>query len=174
MAKVHSITALIVLIFTGGLGMLLSTEIPVLGATLINMFNYLGATVNLESLSHVAGVIGVLATIGAIFLTYRKNLLTTGFKNFQDMYRLEMNDFKTTVRDYINTNDQRHTRHLERIVEMHAETLSQITELKKNAEVMVETKRVTNAAKQEWKARVEKDLEKLSKQVSQLNNKFKV
>ena len=124
---------------------------------------------NLETLSHIAGVLGLLSIVITSFLAYRKNLLNTGFRNFQDMYRIEMVDFKKTVRDYIANNDKKNSRNIERIVELYGDTRNLIAEQNKICDIVQASKRIITKQEKDWKVRIEKDMNDLIKKVNHIN-----
>ena len=89
----------------------------------------------LNIFSQIFGIVGVCLALFSAFLIYRKRLLNTGFDAFRNQYRIEMDDFKKNVlsnvnmfREMANENDKRHTRTLERIVDLYEKTSKTVSE----------------------------------------------
>lgn len=147
MAKMHSITIVFSVLFSV----------------------ILGITYSLETLSHLAGVLGLASIIITAFLAYRKQLLRSGFTSFQDTYRTEMADFKKTVRDYIAINDQRNHENIERIVELYSETRDLIKDQNKVCDIVQSTKPIIEKNEKEWRDRMEKEITELAEKISHIN-----
>jgi len=133
----------------------------------------------LENYSHIAGIAGLLAIIITFILGYRKKLLSTGFTMFKDHYnsfqneiRAEMADFKTTVRDYINQNDERHTRTLERITEIFEQTQKSINKQTNVCKMVQVRKEGTLKREQDWKDRIENEIKDIYIDVEHIKDKI--
>jgi len=133
----------------------------------------------LENYSHIAGILGLLSIVITLILGYRKKLLSAGFEAFRDQYKLfqqeirsEMNEFKTTVRDYINQNDERHSRTLERITDIFEQTQDSIRK-QTNVCKMVQVRK-EGAFKREkyWKERIEKEITDIYVDVEHIKKKI--
>ena len=150
MAKVYSITALLSMLFTGGLVFVM----------------------NLETLSHIGGLIGVLSALFFAFMAYRKKLLNTGFDAFRNQYRIEMNDFKKSVlsdvnmfREMMNENDKRHIQTLNRIVELYESTNKSVGSQAKTCELLQVKKVGEKKIEEDWKRRFKNELDQVQKDV---------
>ena len=132
--------------------------------------------ISIETLSHIAGIMGLISIIITVMLTWRKHLLTSGFENFQDIYRIEMTEFKTTVREYSGKNDDRHTRTLDRVAELYEkiqiqnqEIHDQIIEQNKICDIVQSSKRIISKQETTWKKKIEFDLVELTKKIDHIN-----
>lgn len=141
MAKVHSLTFVIIILFI----------------TLS-----FGIVVSLESLSHTAGIIGVLSALFFAFMSYRKKLLNTGFTAFGDLYRHEMDDFKKEVfrsvndlRKIMNQNEENHKKTLKHIVDLNLETQKQVIEQIGACKLIQGRKDVMTKTERDWKTKME-------------------
>ena len=84
------------------------------------------------------------------------------------MYRTEMNDFKSTIRDYIAKNDEKNNRTLERIAELYQKTHDEIRDQNKVCAIVQSSKRIISKQEQEWRDRIEKDIDKINLNISEL------
>lgn len=153
MAKVYSVSVILSIIFSGGL-----------------MF-----IINLEMLSHIGGLIGVLAALLFSFMAYRKKLLNTGFDTFRDQYRNEMDDFKKNVlssvnvfREIMNENDKRHTRTLNRIVELYESTNKSVTNQANTCNILQVKQVGEKKIEENWKIRMKTELGQVQKDVDHI------
>lgn len=129
------------------------------------------------SLEQAAAITGVLLTIFSVILVWRKNLLSMGFNAFKEDYRLfqqnlriEIDDFKDTVREYINQNEDRHQRTLERITELYTQTARAIDKQSNACKMVQVRKEGTYKREKEWKEKIEKELDELDRKVSHIEN----
>ena len=164
MAKVHSITFIAILVFSGALGFVLT----------------------LESVSHIGGIIGILATLFFAFMTYRKKLLNAGFTAFSNQYRIEMDEFKKEVFRYIddmrqlmNKNEDGHRKTLKQIVELNMETQKQVTKQIGACQLIQGKKDVIAKSEREWKLKIDKkthdiyqDVEEMKKSIAYIKGKM--
>ena len=122
----------------------------------------------LEFWSHIAGVLGLVAVAVTGVLAWRKHLLQNSFSTFQIIYRNEMDEFKKTVREYINKNDERHEKTLNRIVELYQKTHDQIIEQGRVCSIVQASKPYQAKMDSEWKNKIEKDLSGVNKKLSDI------
>jgi len=134
----------------------------------------------LENYSHIAGVAGIISIVITFILGYRKKLLMTGFNTFKDNYNLfrqeirsEMIDFKTTIRDYINQNDERHTRTLERVTQIFDDTQKAICKQTNACKMVQVRKEGASKRDSEWKERIEKEVKDIYNDVELIKDKLK-
>ena len=139
---------------------------------------------NLETWSHIAGIAGLIALLFSAFMAYRKKLLHTGFLAFRNQYRIEMDAFQASVlskvdlfKEIMNKNDERYTKHLDRITGLIIEGQKSnlktqkavekqsseylISQVKKEGDVKVE-----NA----WKLNIKNELNKVQKDVAHIKD----
>ena len=151
MAKVYSLTALFSLIFSGTLAF----------------------AMNLEVLGQIGGLIGVLSAVFFAFMSYRKKLLRTGFDAFRNQYRSEMDDFKEFIRSDINMfremankNDERHTRIMERIVELYEKTSKSVEEQSTVCKILRSSTLNEKKLEDQWKRNIKSELAQVKEDVS--------
>ncbi len=151
MAKVYSLTALLSLIFSGTLAF----------------------AMNLEVLGQIGGLIGVLSAVFFAFMSYRKKLLSTGFDAFRNQYRSEMDDFKEFIRSDINMfremankNDERHTRIMERIVELYEKTSKSVEEQSTVCKILRSSTLNEKKLEDQWKRNIKSELAQVKEDVS--------
>ena len=133
----------------------------------------------LENYSHIAGILGLLSIVITLILGYRKKLLSAGFEAFRDQYKLfqqeirsEMNEFKTTVRDYINQNDERHSRTLERITDIFEQTQDSIRKQTNVCKMVQVRKEGAFKREKDWKERIEKEITDIYVDVEHIKKKI--
>ncbi len=151
MAKVYSLTALFSLIFSGTLAF----------------------AMNLEVLGQIGGLIGVLSAVFFAFMSYRKKLLRTGFDAFRNQYRSEMDDFKEFIRSDINMfremankNDERHTRIMERIVELYEKTSKSVEDQSTVCKILRSSTLNEKKLEDQWKRNIKSELAQVKEDVS--------
>lgn len=116
-------------------------------------------------MSEVIGILGLILAVGSAILAWRKKLLSTGFETFKQTYRIEMDDFKTTIRNYINQNEERHSKTLNRIVELYENTHNEVTS-QTNICKVIQARREGNIKFEEvWKKQIEDELNEVREDV---------
>ena len=130
---------------------------------------------SLETLSHISGILGFLAVIFTVFITYRKKLLRTGFTLFRDQYRAEMDDFKMYIRgdinmlrEMMNENDERHTKTLSRIVEYYKKTTDSVTEQAGICKLIRVEDKGSRKVEDIWKKKMKDELDGVQKDVMEM------
>ena len=153
MAKVYSLTALLSLIFSGTLAF----------------------AMNLEVLGQIGGLIGVLSALFFAFMSYRKKLLNTGMDEFRNQYRSEMDDFKEFIRSDINMfremankNDERHTRIMEKIVELYEKTSKSVEEQSTVCKILRSSTLNEKKLEEQWKRNIKTELVQVKEDVSDI------
>ena len=160
MAKVYSITAIISLLFGGGLLFMITVE----------------------TVAHIGGIIGVLSALFFGFMAYRKRLLNTGFTQFRGQYRTEMDLFQESVlmkvdifKEIMNKNDERYTKHLDRIAELIIDgqkaniKTQKAIEKQSNVCLLLQERKSGNVKlAEEWKAKMKKELDKVQLDVAHI------
>lgn len=124
----------------------------------------------LEFWSHIAGVAGLVAVVVTSVLAWRKSLLSNSFATFQIIYRNEMDEFKKTVREYINKNDERHEKTLNRIVELFTKTHEEIAEQNRVCGLVQAAKPYQAKQDQTWKDKIERDIDKMNNKLTHIEN----
>jgi hypothetical protein len=164
MAKVHSMTFIAVLLFTGALGFVLT----------------------LENVSHIGGILGILATLFFSFMTYRKKLLNAGFSAFSNQYRIEMDEFKNEVFRYIddmrklmNKNEDAHKNTLKQIVDLNLETQKQVSKQTGMCKLIQGKKEVQTKSESDWRKNMENktadifdDVEEMKETIAYIKGKI--
>jgi len=130
---------------------------------------------NLETLSHIFGIGGFLVGIFTIFLAYRKRLLQTGFTNFQEQYRIEMDDFKKYIRNDINMfremmneNDARHTKSLETIATYYKSTSDEVTKQSNVCKLIQKGNSINKKYSDDWNVNLKNELDDVQRDVTQM------
>jgi len=132
-----------------------------------------------DILGLILSVIGTLLAVGAAVLAWRKKLLQTGFSDFKESYRseinefrhsarIEMDDFKTTVRNYINQNEERHAKTLNRIVELYEQTHREVTTQTGMCRIIQAKREGTTKYEDEWKKQIEQELDEVRNDVKHI------
>ena len=130
---------------------------------------FLSYYVSMETINQAFGIFGVILAVLALVFAWRKSLLNTGFKNWQSTYRIEMNDFKATIRDYISKSDDKTSKTLERIAELYQETHDEIRDQNKVCAIVQSSKRILSKQEKEWRERIEHDIERINLNISKLS-----
>lgn len=125
--------------------------------------------ITLETWSHISGVMGIIAVIVTSILTWRKGLLKNGFDHFQEIYVIQMTEFKKTVRDYVNQNDARNSRTLDRVAELYEKTHVEIEKYVRAFDIFQERTKVEKIEEENWKRRVDKDLKLLTQKIDHID-----
>lgn len=153
MAKVYSITAMLAWVFTGGLVFVM----------------------NLETLSHIGGLIGALSALFFGFLAYRKKLLSTGFTLFRNQYRGEMDEFKRHIlndigiyRDIMNRNNDQNTKAMNRIVELYESTHRSVEKQANTCKLIQVENSGAKKIEELWKKNMKKELDEVKQDVEHI------
>lgn len=175
MAKVPAFTVAIVAVFSG---LLFFAYVP----------GFITSKQTLETLSHISGVLGLVAIAVTSVLAYRKKLLNAGFENFQKIYSLEMQahkenihsemiDFKKEIRTYINQAEERHSKTLDQIAGLYVKTHEEIISQNRQCDLIQSTKPLLEEQERKWKNKVETELDEIRDKLSHIedcvNNKKK-
>jgi hypothetical protein len=122
----------------------------------------------MEVLSYFAGVIGTLLALMSGMLVWRKNLLNSGFEKFRELYRVEMDDFKTTVRGFINSNEQEHRKTYNRIVELFEQTHKEVTSQTTICKIIQTRREGSTKIDDLWKDHIKKELDEVREDVRRI------
>ena len=129
----------------------------------------------LNIFSQIVGIIGVCLALFSAFLIYKKKLLMSSFDSFRNSYRIEMDDFKrnvlamvNTFREMSNKNDERHTRALERVVDIYEKTEKAVQSQANMCELLQVKKEGDVKLENVWKAKITKDLNQVQEDVRTL------
>ena len=123
---------------------------------------------NLEMLSHIGGLIGVASALFFGFMAYRKKLLNTGFTAFRTQYRQEMDDFKDNILTNMNKNDERHSKTLNRIVELYEGTHDSVREQANTCKLIRVESAGAKKLEDSWKRNIKSELDQVQKDVAHM------
>ena len=134
-----------------------------------------GITINLETLSHIGGIVGVVAALFFAYLGHRKKLLNTGFTAFRTQYRQEMDDFKNNILSNVNLfrkmmdkNDERHSKTLDRIVELYEGTHNSVKDQANTCKLIRVERAGDKKVEDAWKTNMKKELHQVQEDVAHM------
>lgn len=141
-------------------------------------------------IDQIVGILGFLLAVLSAVLIWRKRLLNTGFEAFKETYRTEVKEFKVTItndmadfksairnemadfrdtmRGYINQNEERHTKALNRVVELYTETHKEVTNQTGICRVIQAKREGTIKYEDEWKKQIEEELTEIKSDVKRI------
>ena len=130
---------------------------------------------SLETLSHIAGIVGLIAVIFTFFLAYRKKLLNTGFSLFRNQYRIEMDEFKRHIlndisiyRDIMNRNNEQNTKAMNRIVELYENTHNSVKEQASTCKLIRVESSGAKKLEDVWKKNIKSELDQVQRDVAHM------
>lgn len=122
----------------------------------------------IEASGIFVGIFGGVLTIVSIVLIWRKNLLNFGISTFQNVYRTEMDDFKKTIRDYVNKNDERHTATLNRIVNIYEKTHNEVLKQTHQCKLIQVQKTGEHRVDESWRKHIEGEMQQIKQDVTEI------
>jgi len=130
-----------------------------------------------EGINIIIGVFGFLALLISAYIAHRKRIFDSGFNKFRDLYRVEMDEFKSTIlsmmntiRDIVNQNDERHTKTLDTIARYYQKTHDEIKDQNKVCDIVQASKPIIAKQEKEWKQRIENELLRIDKKVTHIED----